>query len=254
MVGRQFVPDSNNMQRFFFDDEQIIDATFSVSGEKYNHITRSLRMNVGEYAVFCDGFGVDYECELVSINSHSCEFKVVKSYENVTEPNVKITIYQCLPKGDKLDDMVKRTVQFGVYKIVPVLSSRCVSRPDSKSFDKKVERLNKISKSSSMQSMRGVVPEVCDLIDFNTAILQMKNFDSAFLCYESENRNLIDSSLIKGKEIAFLVGPEGGITKQEADFASENGILPISLGKRILRTEDASAFLIPIVLSITNNL
>ncbi len=242
------------MQRFFFDDETIINNAFEVTGDKHNHIVRVLRMSVGEKAVFCDKCGTDYECELVSATKDKAEFKVITSYENSTEPSLKITLFQCMPKGEKLDEAVKRCVQFGVTKITPVISRRCVARPDKKSLAKKVERLNKISLSSAMQCMRGIVPKVTDAVDFKTAIYLMGEYDNAFVCYEDEQNLLINKLEIKGSTLAILIGPEGGIDESEASYAIENGVKCLSLGKRILRTEDAGAFSIPIFLSMTDNL
>lgn len=242
------------MQRFFFEDEQILDQTFKVTGEKYNHIINSLRMSVGETAIFCDGHGIDYECSLINIDQKSADFKIIESFPNKTEPSLKITIFQCLTKGDKMDEMVKRCVQFGAYQIVPVISNRCVSRPDKKSSAKKIERYNKIARSSAMQSMRGVIPIVSEFVDFKCAISKMTEFSSAFICYENERNNIINSSLLSKDNIAFLIGPEGGLDQSEVDYAKCNGVGSVSLGKRILRTEDAASFLIPILLLLTDNL
>lgn len=242
------------MQRFFFDDEIIENDLFAVTDDKHNHISRVLRMSVGERAVFCDGNKTDYICELVSCTKDNSVFRVVESKINETEPSVQITVFQCLPKGEKMDDMVKRCVQFGAYSIIPVMSSRCVVRLDKKGCAKKVERLNKIARSSAMQSMRGIIPVVGDVVDYKTAISMMKEYDTAYLCYEDEKKLVINKASLSGDRVAILVGPEGGIDKQEADFAAELGIECVSLGKRILRTEDAAAFTIPIVLSMTDNL
>lgn len=242
------------MQRFFFSGESITDSLFSVDGEKYNHIIRSLRMTVGEKAIFSDGDYYDYECEIIEITSDMAIFRVLDKYKNRTESDIKITVFQCLPKGDKLDDLTKRCVQFGAYEIIPVLSKRCVSRPDTKSAGKKIERLNKIALSSAMQSMRGYIPTVQPMIDFKTAILKMKEYSSSYICYEDEHDNIISKNDIIGDNIAFLIGPEGGLDKDEVDFAVSNGIKCISLGRRILRTEDAAPFFIPILLSLTDNL
>ncbi len=242
------------MQRFFFDDEKIDGGKFSVVGEKYNHITRVLRMSVGERAVFCDGNMTDYECTLLSANKDCVVFEINRSYPTPTEPDYKITIFQCVPKGEKFDEMVKRSVQFGVYEIVPVISKRCVSRPDNKSAVKKVERLNKISCSSAMQSMRGIVPKVSEFVDFKTALSMMQDYDCRYICYEDEHGQVLDKQLLKGKNIALLIGPEGGIDESEVQLAKSLGIDCVSLGRRILRTEDAAVFSIPIILSLTDNL
>lgn len=242
------------MQRFFFDDEKIIENKFTVVGQKHNHIVKVLRMSVGEHAVFCDGRGTDFECELLSCDKQSAEFLVVKDYPNQTEPQLKITVFQCLPKGEKMDEMVKRSVQFGAFNIVPVLSKRCVSRPDNKTMQKKVERLNKIALSSAMQSMRGIVPRVEDAVDFKTALSMLNDFDNSYICYEDEHGFLVNEADFSGKTVAILIGPEGGIDESEIALAKEQGIKCVSLGKRILRTEDAAPFAIPIILFATNNL
>lgn len=252
--GSRYARSYGNMQRFFFDDENIVDNRFEVSGEKFNHIARSLRMSLGEKAVFCDGESHDFECKLLSLDSEKAYFEITDSYENETEPKLKITVFQCLPKGEKMDDTVKRCVQFGAYEIVPVLSKRCVSRPDGKSAEKKIERLNKISRSSAMQSMRGRIPKVTKILSFNEAVQRMKLYPQSFICYENEMNRTLDSVNFQGGETAFLIGPEGGLDISEIEYAADNNVRCISLGKRILRTEDAAAFLIPILLFSTGNL
>lgn len=242
------------MQRFFFDNEVISDGGFEVSGEKFNHIVRVLRMTVGEKAIFCDGKATDFECELVQLNDRTASFHVIDSYANNTEPELKITIFQCIPKGEKMDEVVKRCVQFGAYEIVPVLSKRCVSRPDKKSMLKKTDRLNKISRASAMQSMRGCIPVISDAVDFKTAVLKMKDYGTSFVCYENEENRLVTDIKNFANDVAVLIGPEGGLDADEVAYAAEQGVYSVSLGKRILRTEDAAAFLIPILLSQTNNL
>ena len=242
------------MQRFFFDGENVTENKFTVVGEKHNHIVKVLRMSAGERAVFCDGQGTDYECELLSCDKQCAEFSVIDIYENKTEPQIKITVFQCLPKGEKMDDMVKRCVQFGTYSIVPVISKRCVSRPDAKTMKKKTERLNKIALSSAMQSMRGIIPHVESAVDYKTALSMLKAFDNSFVCYEDEHGFSINDADLSGDTLAILIGPEGGIDESEITLAKEQGIKSISLGKRILRTEDAAPFAIPIILSRTNNL
>ena len=242
------------MQRFFFNDEMIVDGTFTVNDEKHNHIVRVLRMSIGEKAIFCDGNFNDFECELIEADSKKAVFKVLSEYTNKTEPDVKITVFQCLPKGEKMDDMVKRCVQYGVYEIIPVISKRCVSRPDKKSAAKKAERFNKIARSSAMQSMRGYIPKVKEMVDFQSAVQMLRQYSTGFICYENEKDRIITDFSVSDRDIAFLIGPEGGLDETEIKYACDNGIECVSLGKRILRTEDAATFLIPILLSATNNL
>lgn len=240
------------MQRFFFDGEIISDNGFSVTGEKYDHICKVLRMSVGERVVFCDGV-TDRVCRITSIDKSSVVFEIEDAFKNSTEPKTRITVFQCLPKGEKMDEMIKRCVQFGVSEIVPVLSKRCVARPDKKTYSKKVERWNKIALSSAMQSMRGIVPKVREIIDYGEAVRQMQMMEHAFVCYEGERELRFDNSMV-GNQVAFLIGPEGGLDGSEAQLATESGIKCVSLGRRILRTEDAAAFLIPIILFASRDL
>ena len=242
------------MQRFFFDDEIIVDGFFEISGEKYNHLIRVIRLSVGEKVIFCDGNFNDFICQLVFADQKTAKLEIIESFKNQTEPEVKITVFQCVPKGEKMDDLIKRCVQFGAYEIVPVISKRCVSRPDKKSSVKKIERYNKIARSSAMQSMRGYIPKVTDFVDFNKALDMMQDYESKFICYENEKQNMINSASLSTNSIAFIIGPEGGLEQYEVDIAAEKGISVISLGRRILRTEDAATFLIPILLFDTNNL
>lgn len=229
------------MEHFFLPE---IPEQFTVEGETYRHLTRSRRMRVGETAVFCDGKGWDYLAEMTACGKDSASFTVVSRVPAQNECSVSITLYQCLPKGDKMDDVLRRCTPLGVSRFVPVLSARCEAAAPSAA---KRARWERIILSAATQSGRSVLPELEPVCSFQEAVAQMREADICFLCYENADTPL--PPLRKSGSIAFLIGPEGGLTPEEA------ALLPTcSLGKRILRTEEAAAFLLPILLDRTGNL
>ena len=232
------------MQQFFLTDEKIENDHFIATGETFVHISKSLRLKAGEKVVFCDGKGYEYLCEISDFKKDSVVVKILSKSKSKCEPTLKITIFQCLPKADKFDDIIKRCVQYGAFEFVPVISERCIAKLN----ENKLQRLYKISKSAAMQSKRAIIPKVRNAVCFNEAVKLMDDFDTSVICYENESQNTISKLSVKGNSFAALIGPEGGFSEQEAKLAIDNGITPISLGKRILRTEEAAAFLIPILL------
>ena len=232
------------MQHFFFDNEKINNSLFTVTGETFIHMSKSLRLKVNEKVVFLDGSGNQYICKIKDIGKDSASIEILSTSKSKSEANIKISIFQCLPKLDKFEDIVKRCVQYGVYEFYPVISNRCIAKLN----ENKLERLKKISKSAAMQSKRAIVPYIHDAINYIDALKIMCDFDNSILCYENENEYKISDISVKGKSFAALIGPEGGLTEQEVACALDFNIKPVSLGKRILRTEEAAAFLTPIIL------
>lgn len=238
------------MQRFFLPG--VKDDIFSLPEELSRHIARSLRMKEGDMVIICDGRGNDLSCEIIS-TKQLVTVKVIDRSLNTTEPSIKVKLYQALPKGDKFSFIVQKAVELGVSEIIPVLSSRCIARPDSKSIAKKVERYNKIALEAAQQSGRGKVPEVKDMIPFREAVLKEKGKES-ILFYECATNSL--SAAIKRdiEEISIFVGSEGGFEPSEVEFAEENQIKIISLGKRILRCETAPIAALSVIMYETGNL
>lgn len=238
------------MQRFFLPG--IKDDVFSLPEELSRHIARSLRMKEGDRVIICDGRGNDLSCEIIS-TSQLVTVKVISKSLNTTEPSIKVKLYQALPKGDKFSFIVQKAVELGVSEIIPVLSSRCVARPDQKAMAKKVERYNKIALEAAQQSGRGKVPEVKDMISFREAVLKEKGKES-ILFYECATNSL--SAAIKKdiEEISIFVGSEGGFEPSEVEFAEENHIKILSLGKRILRCETAPIAALSVIMYETGNL
>jgi 16S rRNA (uracil1498-N3)-methyltransferase len=239
------------MPRFF--TQNVIGQTHKITGEDAKHIIKSLRMNVGECLTLCDEFSTEFECEITSI-SEDVDVKILSKFENESEPSVKVTLYLAMPKGDKFEFVVQKSVELGVFEIVPVLTSRCISRPDSKSMQKKVERFNKIAQEAAKQSRRGIIPKVRELISFEKAIEQMRSFDCSILCYENGGKPIKEILKEDVKSVSLFVGSEGGFSQQEVEIAIENRVEIASLGKRILRCETAPLVALTSVMIRTNNI
>ena len=216
-----------------------------VEGETYRHLTRSRRLALGDQVVFSDGRGTDYRAEMTECTRDTAVFKILESFPSETEPSLKITVYQCLPKQDKMEEVLHRCTPLGVTRFVPVVSSRCIGSVPN---ENKRKRWEKIVVSAATQSGRSILPEIGPCCTFEEAVGEMKQADVAFICYENATEPL-PARLPKEGSVAFLIGPEGGLSPEEA------ALLPCcSLGKRILRTEDAAAFLLPILLDRSGNL
>ena len=239
------------MPRFFIDD--INDERAIITGSDANHIGRSLRMKVGEEITLTKA-GYDYDCVIESFTAETVYCKVISKEKNSSEPTINLTLYQALPKSDKMELIIQKAVELGATKIVPVLTQRCISRPDNKSFKKKIERFQKISLEAAKQSGRGIIPEIGDLINLKEAIKLTKFDDTSFICYECGGESLLDVNLKEFKNISLFIGSEGGFEKSEVDFCKDNGVIPIWLGNRILRCETAPLAAISIIMNLTHNM
>ena len=225
-----------------------------ITGEDAKHISTVLRMRAGELAVLCDNNETDYLCEIVSANKDSVELKVLDSRHNDAEPDVRITLFQCLPKSDKMDFIVQKAVELGAFKIVPVLSKRCVSRPDSKTAQKKIQRWQKIAEEAAKQCGRGHIPEIGELTEFKTAVKASVKTETAILLYECGGERLGSIIAAGTKNISIFVGSEGGFEEEEAEFAAECGVRLGTLGARILRCETAPLAALSILMNLTGNI
>lgn len=226
------------MPRFFVDS---VEGDFvEINGEDARHIALSLRMKNGEHLVLCDGKGREADAVIREAFPESVVLDVVERKDSAAEPKTEVVLYQALPKFDKLEYIVQKSVELGVSKIVPVLTSRCISRPDEKTMKKKLERLRKISDEAAKQSGRGKLPEVGEMLTFKNAVLKMCEAETPIFFFEHAEYPLRE--IMKKREggtISMMVGSEGGFSDEEAAFAAEHGALIASLGPRILRCETA---------------
>lgn len=242
------------MPKFFVPPEQIYDDEILIIGDDAHHISSSLRMKSGDTLTVCNMNKRDYECIISSVGNGIVRAEILSSSVCTAEPEYAIRVYQCLPKGDKMEYVIQKAVELGASSIVPVYSSRCIAKPVPKSKDgkdKKTERWGRIAYEAAEQCGRGIIPTVYDCVNFERAVSLAKNDGISFICYEGENETSLKKFMIskrpfdsKNKNISFFIGPEGGFSSDEVRLASENGIAPVSLGKRIVRTETASALVL----------
>lgn len=240
------------MPRFFIDYAP--KETACIQGADARHISRSLRMQPGETLILCDSLGTDYHCVIEALEEDAVYLKVLSSQKTEAEPSLKVTLYQGLPKSDKMDWIVQKSVELGVYQIVPVMTMRCVSRPDDRSMYKKVERWQKIAAEAAKQSGRGILPQVKDMISFREALAEAKGKGVSLLFYEGGGERI--SALVKAEEqeVSIFIGPEGGFDLPEVELAKEMGAVPATLGPRILRTETAPLAALAALMQTTGNL
>jgi 16S rRNA (uracil1498-N3)-methyltransferase len=232
--------------RIFVPEGSIQDNKVLITGSDAVHLLKVLRLGVGDQILVCDMFRTEYDGVIESKSAEGLTAALIESKKNSSEFPFEVTLYQGIPKGDKLDTIVQKAVELGVTTIVPVICERCVSRPDEKSFLKKLERYNKISASAASQCGRGIVPKVTPQVSYAQALSAIKNSDTGFICYEG-TKTLHIRDFLTGKApagISFLIGPEGGLSSGEIDRANELEIPLVGLGKRILRTETASGFVL----------
>lgn len=241
------------MRRFFTEPQNITDSDAYIY-EDSNHIKKVLRMEVGEKILIFDGTGFEYTAELSEIGKDKCTARITDKSFSTAEPNVKISLFQCLPKSGKMETIIQKAVELGVYEVIPVASERCVVRLRGNSAEEKVKRWNKVSVEAVKQCGRGIIPKVQMPVDFKTAAVKMKELDLPLMPYENlghEGKHGLKDVLNSkrdAKRIGIVVGPEGGFSDNEAKFAAENGLCMIGLGKRILRTETVANALIPIIM------
>lgn len=237
------------MPRFFL--EKMNTETPVITGSDARHIGFSLRMKPGELLTVC-AEGRDYKCSINKITEDAVFLDILESSLCAAEPSVELTLYQAVPKLDKLETIIQKSVELGASRIVPVLTRRCISRP--KDFAKKLERLNKIALEAAKQSGRGIIPEVMPIIDFKTAVSQMSETECPIMLYEEGGMRFSELKTEGKKSFSLLIGSEGGFDPEEAEYAEKAGINTVWLGERILRCETAPLTAISILMFITKNL
>jgi len=239
------------MPRFFIEnanEEEIV-----ITGENAHHIGRSLRMRVGDKLTLCCE-GVDYDCEITRFTDSEVFCSVVGTAPCESEPKTKLTLFQALPKGDKAELIVQKAVELGAGEVVFVMTERCVSRPDEKSFSKRLARLQKISLEAAKQCGRGTVPKISGLISESELLEGLPRFDKALMCYEKGGSALSAAGVEAGQRIALFIGSEGGFEEKEAAAFEAAGGELIGLGKRILRCETAPIAAISIIMSLAGEM
>ena len=225
------------MTRFFVSPEELGSDNIQLVGENASH-AKVLRLKAGEQVLVCDGEGRECLCAVVD---SGWNLEVLERRESVSEPGVQVSVYMAFPKADKLEHVIQKATELGVYEIVAFPSARCVSKPDEKSLKKKLERWQKIAASAAEQSGRGRIPQVVILPSFAEALKRGAQTDLPMMFYENEQATTLHMALNGGewKSAALLTGPEGGLEEKEVKQAMDAGWKVCTLGKRILRCETA---------------
>ena len=232
------------MYQFFVEPHQIQGNRVLIEGSDVNHIKNVLRMKPGEEIAVSNGLdGKEYRCGIAQLEEDRivCELRFVK--EDGVELSAQVYLFQGLPKADKMEMIIQKCVELGVHAVVPVATKRCVVKLDDKKAKSKISRWQGIAEAAAKQSKRRIVPEILDVMSFKQAIQFVKDFDVRIIPYEladnMERTKEIIGALQPGQRIAVFIGPEGGFDEAEVQEALDNGTEPITLGKRILRTETA---------------
>lgn len=240
------------MYRFYVSKEQIADNKIYIEGNDVNHIKNVLRLEIGDWIIACDKDGKDYVSRISNISSEQIRLEVEKVQASDTELPCKIVLFQGLPKKDKMELIIQKAVELGVSEIVPVTMKRCVVKLDEKKGDKKIKRWQTIAEAAAKQSGRGIIPKVANPVSIKEAFDIADGLEYNMIPYElqdgmEKSRKIVKEACTK-KSVGIFIGPEGGFEKEEVDEAISKGIKPISLGKRILRTETAGMTLVSIMM------
>ncbi len=233
------------MPRFFLPAAPGEGETFTITGEDAAHISRSLRMRPGERITVAGG-GDESEAEIIRITPDAVHARALSKKRCESEPPLRYRLFQCIPKGDKFDEIIQKSVETGAAEIIPVVSSRVISRPDAASSSAKTARRRRIALNAAMQCGRGTVPTVSDPVKFEDAAREMAETPS-FFCWEEGGEPLhavLSRIRPDGGTVSFLVGAEGGISEAEAETLKRNGAVPVWLGHRILRCETCAPFVL----------
>lgn len=240
------------MHHFFVNPEQVYNKEIMITGPDVNHIKNVLRMKPGEQVEINDGEGIRYLCELEGFEPEGIRLRILNTWKADTELPSKIYLFQGLPKGDKMELIVQKAVELGVYEVIPVSTKRAVVKLDEKKAEKKTARWNGIAESGAKQSGRSRVPRVADVMKFADALTLAEELDVVLIPYEKargmqETRNVI-GQIAPGQSVGVFIGPEGGFEEQEVRQAMEHGVVPVTLGRRILRTETAGLAILSILM------
>lgn len=243
------------MPKFFVKNSQVNDNKIIIIGEDVNHIKNVLRKNIGDTLEICDkDNSKNYLVDIATIDKELIVCNIMQQLNNDTESNVFINVFQGLPKSDKMEFIIQKSIELGASKITPVAMKRCVVKLSAKDGEKKIARWQKISEVASKQCGRNIIPKIESVCSIEEVCNKIRDYDVTLVAYENEKTNKLKCELEKLKKsqkkdlkIAVVIGPEGGIDLDEIEKLKTNGATIITLGKRILRTETASLNMISII-------
>ena len=237
------------MPNFFIEKNAVVGDVLSITADDARHIARSLRMAEGDIITASDNCGIQYTARLTKIRDELCEAKIEATRYSFGESPIKVTLFMGYPKSDKLELIVQKATELGVSRIVPFESSRCIKRPSGDKTEKITARLSRIAKEAAKQCSRSIIPTVEPILKLDEVLKRVSEFDLALFCYEGAKkdcscRRALETASDDVKNIAVIVGCEGGFDSTEAEAIVAAGATAVSLGERILRCETAPDFIL----------
>lgn len=239
-----------NMHRFFVEPENINENNVVILDEEFHHLHHVLRLKVNDKILVCDNTGKEYTVVLQKISKFCAEGKIENCSISITEPKVKITLAQSIPKAKKMDFIIEKTIELGITQIVPLITHRSVVEIKNENF--RYNRWLTISKNTAKQCQRAIIPKIEQITSINE--LNLKKYDLIIVPYEDEKNNNLKNLFTSKinwdnlKNIIIFIGPEGGFEKEEIMFLEKQKGISVSLGKRILKTETAGIVILSIIL------
>ena len=241
-----------DMYQFFIEDENAAEDFVTIEGSDVNHIKNVLRMKPGEKIRVCTRNGQNYFCSISDITESFVRADILEKEAESTELPCRIYLFQGLPKQDKMELIVQKSVELGAYQVIPVATKRAVVKLDAKKAKKKVERWQQIAVSAAKQAGRGIIPEVGEVCTYAQALKQAEELDVVLIPYElakgMEETKQIIAEIRPGQSVGIFIGPEGGFEEEEVALAMKTGANPVTLGKRILRTETAGLTMLSVLM------
>lgn len=242
------------MYHFFVDSSAIGEGKVRITGADLNHMKNVLRMKPGEEVLISDGTGKDYNCQVETYTEGEGILEILSENEDSRELPSRIWLFQGLPKSDKMEVIIQKAVELGAAGVIPVATRNAVVKLDAKKAESKVRRWQAIAESAAKQSKRSYIPQVGAVMSLKEAFsyIEEQKFDLCMIPYELEKgmdgTKQVLSRLASGQQIAVFIGPEGGFDEEEIRLALEKNVIPVSLGKRILRTETAGPAILALLM------
>lgn len=246
------------MPKFFVKEEQIRENQIIILGQDVNHIKKVLRAKIGDELQICNSQnGENFLCEIDNLEEEKIICQIKEKIQEQVESNIEVTIFQGLPKADKMEYIIQKSVELGVYDITPVEMKRCVVKLNEKDKSKKIERWQKISEVAAKQCGRDIIPQINNIINIKNICNLIQEYDMVLVAYENEEKNTLKEQLENIKKqnnskskvkIGIIIGPEGGLEEKDVETLKENGAKVITLGRRILRTETVALNVLSIIM------
>lgn len=243
------------MPKFFVKNNQVDDNRIVILGEDVNHIKNVLRKSIGDSIEVCNqDNSQNYLVEITKIDQSEIDCKVIETLDNNTESNLFIHIFQGLPKADKMELIIQKSVELGASKITPVAMKRCIVKLSQKDEPKKIQRWQKISEVAAKQCGRSIIPKIDNVVKVQDVCTIAEDYDAVLVAYENEKENKLKNEIQSLKEksnsnlkIAIVIGPEGGLELEDVELLKKKGAKVVTLGSRILRTETVALNMVSIL-------